>query len=436
MNKLRIILPLGLGLVLLFGEVRCYKIKVLVSNRGIKFWLVEDEDTPLVQVMVSFKNVGTAHQEKGKTGIPEFFSHAIFCGSGKYSKSKFAQKCSQISSTMSCRAEFDYLRFALCAPKIVLNKAIPLFNTLITQPNFEEDKVKIIQNGIVYSMFNYAANSFETAFFSIIPAIIFKLHPYGNGQFGSPQDFMALTIEDLRKYKESLSITDADVCVCGNITENEARDLVDKVFARVKSGTPTIDSVKDVGPLLTPQVKRYYVEGPQSSMFFALKSEPPRSKSRWIAEILHKILGKGNVFKGRILHELRTQRGLIYSGTVYPVDYVHSSYLLGFLQTDNSNVQRVIELLKDIIRDLRENGITEEELIFAKRNLKGSLLISLRNSESLCNFFFHKKRQGFGPTILEDTIAQIDRVKLPEVNALAKELNEDMCFIVMGGAKE
>ncbi|MDR0968746.1 MAG: insulinase family protein [Holosporaceae bacterium] len=409
----------------------------LVSPRGIKFWHMKDESAPLVHVRIAFKHAGSACQKQEKAGVPFFYSIAVFCGCGKYSKTQFAKECSNLASRISCEAGFDNIRFSMTAPKIVLDKTVDLFNASLTSPNFEEDKVKIIQNDVAYSMQNYAAEPFQVAFSSIIPSIIFGSHPYRNGKLGSPENFLKLSTNDLRNYKEKfLTTSRAEVCIFGDVSEDEAKSLIDRIFTNIPTGESVKISEQYVSPTLNPEIRKYYAEGQQSSIFFILKTERPLSKKRYAAEILYRILGEGYNFKGLILSKLRTENGLVYGGGITSVDLEHSSYMFGILQTDNSKVQAAIDLLKKIIKDLKVNGINEKELQFAKNNIKGNLMVRLRTSDDLCSFYFRKKLQGFGANALEDEIKKIDSVKLEEVNAFArKTLNENTLFIVIGGEK-
>ena len=309
----------------------------------------------------------------------------------------------------------------------------------ISNPLFEKDKVQMIQNALAHSLQNYAADPTEIAFSTIIPSMIFKDHPYECGKYGSPEDIMKLSIEDLRYYKSKFLVTNnVEICITGGISREEVASLVDKIFHGVEKGVPSPDSINDITPNLGYEIKKYYAKGPQSSIFFVLKTEPPKSAKRSAAVLLCKILGEGYIFKGRILSKLRTENGLIYGGTVYSVDLKHSSYIFGILQTDNSKVQSAINLLKNIVKDLRENGINEAELQFAKNNTNGKMLVNLRTSRDICNFYFHKKLQGFGTGVLAETIASIKNVTLEEVNSLAKEtLDENnMTFTIIGGVTE
>jgi zinc protease len=397
---------------------------------------MNDDGAPLIHIKIAFKNAGSSYQEKTKTGVPVFYSDAVFCGSGKYSKTQFSEACSNISAKIYCNADMDNIYFSLTAPKITLNDAISLFNTAITSPNFEEDKVKIIQNGLGYSAYNYSLDPVGVAFSSIIPSIIFKSHPYENGVVGFPEDFMKLSIEDLKSYKSKfLTARNAEICVFGDVSENRAKSLVDKAFSGVERGTPSADDVKDVTPTLNAELKKYYVDGPQSSIFFVLKMEKPPSPKRYIAAVLYRVLGEGYVFRGKILSELRTKKGLIYSGSLCYVDLNHASYVFGKVQTDNSKAQSAIDSLKEIIKNLRENGINQSELQFAKSNIKGKMLVGLRNAENLCHFYFLKKLRGFGKDVLSEIMEKTDAVTLQEVNSLAKEILDEkrMSFVVIGG---
>jgi zinc protease len=166
-----------------------------------------------------------------------------------------------------------------------------------------------------------------------------------------------------------------------------------------------------------------------------LKTETPLSSRRYAAALLYRILGEGYIFKGRILSKLRMEKGLIYTGGVFHVDLNHASYIFGELQTDNSKVSDAIDLLRSIVKDLRENGLNESELKFAKSNMKGRMLVQLRTSDDLCNFYFHKKLRGLGTTALEDSIERINSVTLEEVNAFAKNTLDEkhMSLVVIGG---
>ncbi|GHU13060.1 hypothetical protein FACS189449_07890 [Alphaproteobacteria bacterium] len=412
-------------------------VKDTSSNLGIRFLFMNDDSAPLVHVRIAFKYSGSAYQKKVKRGLPQFYAGAVFCGCGEYSKIQFDKKLTNIMAAGNCSSNNDFIVFSLTFPKIVLQEAASLFNALINKPTFEKNEVKLVQDGIVGGLQNYASNPSAAAGRIFLPAIIFKSHPYENS--GIAEDVVMLSIDDLKKYKaDFLVINNAEACVFGDISENEAKDLLDKIFHDVPKGTATKDTVQDTEPLIKASVKEYYEQSPQSTIVFAVKTERHNSANRYVAAILTTILGGHSMaFKNKIMSILRTKEGLVYGGNTGVVHMNHASYVKGALKTDNSKVKKAVESLKKIIKYLRKNGITKEDLEFAKDNMKGSMLVAMRTSGDLCDFYSREMLLGNGVTALKDLLDGINNVKLEEVNDLAgKILDENnIPFVIIAGNK-
>ncbi|MDR1375240.1 MAG: insulinase family protein [Holosporaceae bacterium] len=416
---------------------RTSSLKQLFSSSGIKFWFMQDNSASLVHLRIVFKNSGASHQEKHKAGLPKFYSHAVFCGSGKYNTVEFKRKCSDISLKLSCQAGLDTVIFSMTAPKIVMTEAAELLNVALSSPIFDRDKVKEIQDGIGYSIQNYALNPVVSALHIFVPSIIFKSHAYESGTQGSSENFMKLSIDDLKKYKEKFLVTaNAEACIFGDVSEKEAISLLDRVLFKIEKGQPAEDHVPDTTPLLSSEIVKYYAEGTQSAIIFITKNEKPLSHRRAAAMILYRILGENCLFKSRIMSELRMKQGLIYSEFMVPIDLNHANYIFGVLLTDNSKVSQTMAALTKVIKNLRENGVTNEELEFAQKNITGSLLVGLRTSGDLCDFCLKRMIDGVSLDRLFYFLKEVAEAQLEDVNKLAKDLLDEnnMSWLVIGGA--
>ena len=329
------------------------------SHSGIKFIFMKENSAPLVHIKLSFQNCGAAYLKKEISSLPLLYSDAVFCGAGNFSASQLKQKLQNISVLLYSYSSQDDICFGMTSPKIVLSEAVGIFNDVICRPKFEEKEVKIIQNEIFGSLQNYAASpsSFATKLF--LPARIFRGHQYAVGVNGNYEDILKLNIDDLKNYKSNYLVTsNVKICVFGDLTEEEAKNCIDKIFAGVKKGNFTEDIVKNTEPILSNEDEKYPSDGPQTTIVFALKTVKPDSPQYFANVLLYHILG-GGVFKSRIMSRLRSKEGLIYSGGVQSINLKHADYARGILITDNSKVEKAIDSLKDIIRDMRTVGITE-----------------------------------------------------------------------------
>ncbi len=399
----------------------------LTSENGMKFWFLHDENSKLVHVRIAFTNCGSAYLQKTKAGTAALYSETVFCGAGKYSKQEFEKQCHDNSIKISCFSGVDNLRFSMTTSELVLQDAVKLLNTMLIAPRFDEKEILRIQG---------AFNFNEVTMSALLPAKLFKSHAYERGAVGAPEDYVKLTAKDLKEYQRRFIVRkNAKVFVCGEMTEQQAKSLVDKIFSNMPDGKEAPDTLKNVSPQLTAKVDKYYQEGPQSKILFALKGEEYSSKKRCAAMLVSSILGNLSFMRNRILMKLRTEQGLIYSGYVVPLDMKHAHIVYGVLQTDNKKAETAIASLKAIIKDLREKGVTQEELSSAKSNFLGSLLVGLRTSAALSQFYFQNMIVGRGVNFLRELVTEINRLQLSDVNALAKELpNEDnLSIIVIGG---
>jgi predicted Zn-dependent peptidase len=97
-------------------------------------------------------------------------------------------------------------------------------------------------------------------------------------------------------------------------------------------------------------------------------------------------------------------------------------------------------LIKEEIRKLKEKGISEGELKFAKKHIEGNLHISLENTESRMGRIA-KNEIYFGRYIpVKETLRAIDKVTVKDINDVIQAVFksfQDLSVIVLGnGEKE
>ena len=405
-----------------------------ISVNNNKFWFMEDSNTQLIHIIIGFKYSGSAYQSIDKISVPALFAFSMLCGAGKYSTVKLKNKISELSLSINTQVSLDNFYISISMPLINKDEGIQLIMDILGNPKFEENEVKKIQQS-AYGLQDYADNPAGCIASTLAPAIIFKDHPYNRGTYGTTENMLKLSIDDLRNFHKNF-LTQKN-CVCyigGNISQNDATELFEKITKALSQGN-IADEVKNTEVKLNNSIVNYYADGTQTTIAFVLKNVPTNSKQRYAARLLFRILGENYCFKGRILSILRSQKGLIYSGGVRLYDANHSNYAIGYLWVANNKVNESIKVTKEILADLCNKGITQEELDFAKSNYIGTLATQLRSSLNLSLFFFANHLVGKPISCLNDTLLEIEKVALNDVNTLAKNLFKDVTFIVIGGAK-
>ena len=99
-----------------------------------------------------------------------------------------------------------------------------------------------------------------------------------------------------------------------------------------------------------------------------------------------------------------------------------------YIGTDNSHVQRCIDLVWKELKSLSSQGITKRELTRTKAQLKGSMMLGMENIPNRM-IRLGSSELYFGELIALDTIIEkIDAVKQEDVQEIAEELFKEDRF--------
>jgi predicted Zn-dependent peptidase len=96
-----------------------------------------------------------------------------------------------------------------------------------------------------------------------------------------------------------------------------------------------------------------------------------------------------------------------------------------YVGTDNSHVQKCIDLVWKELNSIRRKGITRHELNRTKEQLKGSLMLGMENIPSRM-IRLGNSELYFGELMALDTIiAKINNVECDDVQELAEQLFDE-----------
>jgi len=158
----------------------------------------------------------------------------------------------------------------------------------------------------------------------------------------------------------------------------------------------------------------------QAHLCLGLKGVAMDHKDRYGAYALNALLG-GSV-SSRLFQEVREKRGLAYSIYSYLSSYSDGGTLTIYAATRPREAARVAELISREVRRLRTAGVGREELARTKNQMKGSLMLSLENSQSRMSKLAKDELHQHRYTSLEEMLSEIDQVGSEQLLRLSREL--------------
>jgi len=147
---------------------------------------------------------------------------------------------------------------------------------------------------------------------------------------------------------------------------------------------------------------------------------------------MNNILGGG--ISSRLFQSIREERGLAYSVYSYQNSYRDAGLLTVYAGTRPSNVSQVLDLIMENLQQLKHNGISQQELIKSKEQIKGSLLLGLESSSSRMSRIGKMEITLDKFVSLDEVVRKIDSVTLNDISRMIEQMftAENLCFTALG----
>lgn len=387
-------------------------IQEVVSPKGIKAWLVEDYNLPLVSVQFSFKG-GVETDPQEKQGMAVLATNLLTQGAGRYKEKAFQEKLAKHSIQMSFSAGRDYVFGRL---KMLKRKKKPAFHLLklaLKQPRFDLpvfERMRAQQKASI--KFQLSSPSWQGCY--ALYQDVFGDHPYGYRSLGSPQTLSHIQQRDVQTFvRQHLTQDRLQVAVVGAISAKELAPILDDVFASL----PKRSTLKDVPVFKWPKTQsavHVAREGEQTNVFFIapmLKRDDP---DWYAARIANYILGGGG-FLSHLMKAVRAQEGLTYgiSTGLAPMD--KASMLTGGFATDNAKADRAITLVHDVWQRFYEKGVSKDAVKAAQDYLTGAMALALTSTDSVASVLLSLLNEGLPLDYLDQREDYFRRVTQEDV---------------------
>jgi predicted Zn-dependent peptidase len=207
------------------------------------------------------------------------------------------------------------------------------------------------------------------------------------------------------------------IAAAGHIEHDEVVELAADRFGSWDGTAPGRELVP---PTLAANARVVRRDTEQAHLVIGGEALTRGDDRRFAFGILNHVLGGG--MSSRLFREIREERGLAYAVYAFRMPYADSGAYGVYVGTTPSQTEQVLQLVRAELGQLVEWGITSEELDRAKGNMKGSLALSMEDTNSRMVRLGRHELTGVEHLSLDETVASIEAVTLEDVHAVAKEV--------------
>lgn len=419
-------------LLMLFAVAPGYavEIKEVVSPKGIRAWLVQDDFVPLISVRFSFKG-GSTQDPEGKEGLANLMTGLFDEGAGDLNSDAFQEMLDDVGAEMGFNADDDRITGSMRMLADKRDTAIDLLALAVNRPRFDQAPIDRIRQQVVAGI-KASERDPNTIAGRKFAEALYGDHPYARRSEGTEASLISITHDDLVTFhKQNFARDNLIVSVVGSISPEDLAPLLDKVFGDLPEKAQ-LEPVSDA-KLAFGQTTRVDYALPQTSISMVYPGVQRQDSDFFPAYIVNHILG-GGTFSSRIYNEVREKRGLAYSAGSNLVNRDHMAALMVSTATRADRASETLQILKTEIARMAKDGPTEEELIEAKKYLIGSYAVNnLDSSSAVASTLIGLQDENLGRNYIDKRADMINAVTLDQVKTVAKKLLETEPAILIVG---
>jgi predicted Zn-dependent peptidase len=368
-------------------------------------------------------NVGSRDETPAVAGASHFLEHLLFKGTTRRTALEISSTIEAVGGEMNAFTSKEYTCFYARVIDTDLPMAIDVVSDLITSSIVSALDVDAERKVVLE----------EIAMRDDDPSdLVHDLYAetyYGDTQLGRPILGTIKSISDMTRssvfnyYKKKYLPQDLVVAVAGNIKHKRVVAMVEEALSRDNfldvKGSPQIRPNTPVKTKPMQSVGLMTRKTEQAHMFYGMEGVARSDERRFAMGVLASALGGG--MSSRLFQEIREKRGLAYSVYAYAQQFAGSGQIGFYAGCNPTKAIEVIEIIREVLADVAENGMSHEEIERAKGAVRGSLVLSQEDSGSRMSRI-GKNEIVYGQVMGFDEILQaISRVNPTDVREIASE---------------
>ncbi len=430
MKKILIILLLGvfMGLqasALTHQEINQAKVPVIYEENHL---------LPMGFIHLAFRGGGSLG-DKDRLGLAKLFAQVLNEGTKELGAVGFAQLLEQKAISLNVDTSTEDLQITLEFLKEYEDEAITRLKELLKSPNFTQNALEKVRTRMLAQLLQKESD-FDYLAKLTLKQELFANTPLANASLGTKESLQKIKLDDLKQqFTKVFELNKLVVVLGGDLKIDQTLKRLDSTLNFLPQGKAYEEPYFETSDKKSEKI--LYKDTEQAFVYFGapfkikdLKQDLAKSK------VMMFVLGGG--FGSRLMEKIRVQEGLAYSV------YIHSNFskvahfASGYLQTKLSTQAKSVALVKKIVKEFAEKGMTQQELDDAKKFLLGSE--PLRNEtlssrlNTTYNYFYLGLPLDFKKTLLD----QIQKMSLKEINDFIKAHTEinDLTFAIVSNKKK
>lgn len=361
--------------------------------------------------------VGSGNETSSQSGMAHFIEHMLFKGTTRRPNSKvLVDTIEGVGGMLDAYTNIESTVYSVKVADIHHARAIDVLSDMLIHPLLRDSDVEK-ERRVIIEEISQTLDTPPEHIHLLFDTQLWGDQPLGRDIAGSETSVSQFTHDALVAFwRQTYVKRNLIISVAGNVDPATTIAMIDQAFAAMPHGdaaSPVATLPYTPGPL----VRVHHDESEQVHFCLGMPGLSVNDPDRRAMLVFDAIVG-GNT-TSRLFQEIREERALAYMIGSYSREYAQIGKWVVTASIDPQTTDETITAVMQVLRTVRNEGITPAELAQIKEQVKGGILLSLEDSMAVAS------RNGshllrYGRIVpVEDVVREVEALHLDDVMRVA-----------------
>jgi predicted Zn-dependent peptidase len=362
-----------------------------------------------------YAEAGSRHEAARVNGIAHLFEHMVFKGAGGRSAREISEAIEDVGGDLNACTDRDGTNFTASILAEHLPLGVELLSDLVLRPHLEPEELER-EKGVVLQELGEARDTPSDIIFDDLWSAAFADQPLGRPVLGEEKTIEAITVSDLRSWREERFRAGSLVLVAaGKVEHNRLVELAQRHFGDLPDGT--LDAAVDGRFTGGTRVGRGAADQAHLALGFAAPAQLDRDY--YAARFFSDLVGGG--MSSRLFQQVREERGLAYSVYSQLQPYSDAGLFYIYAATARAQSAAAAQLIEEIVA-AAAGGATQREVDRVRTQARAALLMSLESPWGQAHYVARQLAVHGRLVEPAEVVAELKAVTLEQVRAAGAKM--------------
>ena len=398
--------------------------RVVLTN-GIVVYMLEDNELPIIEGSAMIRT-GSIYEAPGKTGLAKLTGIVMRTGGTEsMGGDEIDEALEFIAAKVETGIDDESGSALLSVLKKEFDKALGIFADVLMNPVFSGDKIDLAKRQELEKIRrrnDRPASILDREFGFLMYG---KDSPFA--RVSTAETINGITRDDLIEFHKKYFCPDNIILgFSGDFDSNELIEKLENVFGKWKERHVSFSKVSNVREEPKKSVNYIYKDINQSNIAIGHLGIKRHNPDYFSVVVLNQILSFQKLF-----YKVRTDEGLAYSVRSRFTVPTYRGIFKTVMQTKQESTVRAIELVQQIIEEIRKTAVSGEELKTAKNTYLNSFVFNFEQTERIVKQRMKLEYFDYPADYLNTFRDNVAKVTKKDIRRAAKKYLKPDKFVIL-----